>query len=40
MMHLLKLMDLSAEEITQLLDLADRLKAENKAGGAHPLLKG
>ncbi len=40
MRHLLKLMDLSAEEITLLLDLADKLKAENKAGVAHPLLKG
>lgn len=40
MKHLLKLLDLSREEITELLDLADRLKAENKAGIAHPILKG
>lgn len=40
MKHLLKLLDLSQEEITELLDLADRLKAENKAGIAHPILKG
>lgn len=40
MKHLLKLLDLSKEEITELLDLADRLKAENKAGIAHPILKG
>ena len=32
MKHLLKLLDLSKEEITELLDLADRLKAETKAG--------
>ncbi len=40
MKHLLKLLDLSTEEITELLDLADRLKAENKAGVTHHLLKG
>ena len=40
MKHLLKLLDLSKEEIIELLDLADKLKAENKAGIPHPLLKG
>ena len=40
MKHLLKLMDLTDKEILDLLDLADKLKAENKAGIPHPLLKG
>ncbi len=40
MKHLLKLMDLSKEEILELIDLADKLKADNKAGIPHPLLKG
>jgi len=40
MKHLLKLMDLSTEEITDLLDLADKLKAEQKAGIPHPILQG
>ena len=40
MKHLLKLLDLSSEEIIELLDLADKLKAENKAGIPHPILKG
>lgn len=40
MKHLLKLMDLTQEEILDLLDLADKLKADNKAGIPHPLLKG
>lgn len=40
MKHLLKLLDLTAEEITELLDLADQLKADNKAGRAHPYLQG
>ncbi|MBR3765171.1 MAG: ornithine carbamoyltransferase [Clostridia bacterium] len=40
MKHLLKLLDLTQEEIVSLLDLADRLKAENKAGIPHPILKG
>ena len=40
MKHLLKLLDLSKEEIIELLDLADKLKADNKAGIPHPLLKG
>ena len=38
--HLLKLMDLSGKEIMELLDLADQLKAENKAGIPHPHLAG
>lgn len=40
MKHLLKLMDLSKEEIMGLLDLADKLKAEQKAGIPHPILQG
>ena len=40
MKHLLKLLDLSGEDILELLDLADKLKAERKAGIPHPLLKG
>ena len=40
MKHLLKLLDLSMEDIADLLDLADKLKAERKAGIPHPLLKG
>ena len=40
MKHLLKLMDYTTEEIIDLLDLADKLKAENKAGIPHPILKG
>ena len=40
MKHLLKLLDLSGEEIIGLLDLADQLKADNKAGRKHPLLAG
>ncbi|MGI6154152.1 MAG: ornithine carbamoyltransferase [Christensenellaceae bacterium] len=39
MKHLLKLMDLSKEEIIEILDLADELKAQNKRGEAHKLLK-
>jgi len=38
MMHLLKLMDLTAEEITEILNLADQLKYEQKNGIAHPYL--
>ncbi|MDR1631044.1 MAG: ornithine carbamoyltransferase [Oscillospiraceae bacterium] len=37
--HLLKLADLSAEEITEILDLADKLKYERKNGVEHKLLK-
>lgn len=40
MKHLLKLLDLSSEEIIGLLDLADQLKADNKAGRTHHILKG
>ncbi len=40
MEHLLKLSDWSAEEITQVLDLADKLKYERQNGIAHPHLKG
>ncbi len=40
MKHLLALADLSAEEITDLLDLADKLKADNKNNIPHPILKG
>lgn len=35
MKHLLKLMDLSQDEIINILDTADRLKAEQKAGKKH-----
>lgn len=38
--HLLKLMDLSKEEIVEILDLADKLKYERKNGIAHPILAG
>ena len=38
--HLLKLMDLSAQEITEILDLADKLKYEKKNGIEHHILKG
>ena len=40
MKHLLKLMDWSPKEITEVLNLADQLKFEKKNGIAHPLLKG
>lgn len=40
MKHLLKLIDWSAEEILDCLDLADKLKAEKKAGIKHPILEG
>ena len=35
MKHLLKLLDLSKDEITLILDTADKLKAEHKAGKKH-----
>ncbi len=38
--HLLKLMDLSPEEIVEILDLADKLKYEKKNGIEHHILKG
>ena len=40
MKHLLKLMDLSAEEINEILDLADQLKREKKNGIKHRILEG
>ena len=40
MKHLLKMMDLSCEEITELLNLADQLKYERKNGIEHPRLQG
>lgn len=40
MKHLLKLMDLSQEEITEVLNLADQLKYEKRNGMEHHLLKG
>ena len=40
MKHLLKFMDWSAQEITEVLDLADQLKFEKKNGIQHHLLKG
>lgn len=40
MKHLLKLLDLSGEEIYELLDLADKLKYENKHGIKHCILEG
>ena len=40
MRHLLKLSDWSKEEILEVLDLADKLKDENKRGIEHHHLKG
>ena len=40
MKHLLKLLDLSTEEITEILNLADQLKYEQKHGIEHHYLKG
>ncbi|MHC5268967.1 ornithine carbamoyltransferase [Enterococcus sp. LJL98] len=40
MKHLLKLIDLSTEEITEILNLADQLKYEKKNNIAHPRLAG
>ena len=40
MKHLLKLQDLSRQEITEILDLADQLKYEKKNGISHPHLAG
>ncbi len=40
MTHLLKLMDLTKEEISEILNLADQLKFEKKNGIEHHLLKG
>lgn len=40
MKHLLKLLDLTGEEIVEILNLADQLKYETKHGIDHPHLKG
>lgn len=40
MKHLLKLMDWSSQEITEVLDMADKLKYEKKNGIEHHILKG
>ena len=40
MQHLLKMLDLSKEEILDILNLADQLKYENKNGIEHHILKG
>lgn len=40
MKHLLKMLDLTTEEITEILNLADQLKYEQKHGMEHPHLKG
>jgi len=40
MNHLLKLLDTTTEEITEILNLADQLKYEQKNSIPHPLLKG
>ena len=40
MKHLLKMLDLSENEILELLDRADQLKYELKHGIPHPVLKG
>ena len=40
MKHFLKLLDCTKEEITELLDLADRLKQYVKEGKEHHFLKG
>ena len=40
MKHLLKLMDLSTEEITEILNLADQLKYEKKNRIKHHILEG
>lgn len=40
MTHLLKLMDLSQQEITEILNLADQLKYEKKNGIKHHILEG
>ena len=40
MKHLLKLMDLSAKEISEILNIADQLKYERKNGIPHHILEG
>ena len=40
MKHLLKMSALTPDEVAHILDVADELKAQQKAGGTEPLLKG
>ena len=40
MKHLLKMSDLTPDEVAHILDVADELKAQQKDGGTEPLLKG
>mgnify|MGYP001186107534 CR=1 FL=1 len=40
MKHLMKMSDLTPDEVAHILDVADELKAQQKAGGTEPLLKG
>lgn len=40
MKHLLKMSDLTPDELTHILDVADQLKAQQKLGGTAPLLAG
>ena len=40
MKHLLKMSDLTREELFHILDVADELKADRKAGRPHPYLAG
>ncbi len=40
MKHLLKMLDLSQQEILEILDLADKLKYQTKHGIPHPILQG
>ena len=40
MKHLLKMLDLSQQEIFEILDLADKLKYQTKHGIPHPILQG
>ncbi len=40
MKHLLKMLDLSRQEIFEILDLADKLKYQTKHGIPHPILEG
>ena len=40
MKHFISIHDITSEEFNQILDLAQKLKKENKAGIAHPILKG
>ena len=40
MQHLLKLLDVSPQELTEILNLADQLKFEHKHGIRHSMLSG